>query len=42
MMRNDKQPQRRIALGRVSRSTRGNVRGTIETFGLYAPGVPFA
>lgn len=27
----------RIYLGRVSRSTRGAVRGTIETFGLYTP-----
>jgi hypothetical protein len=29
-------PQR-IDLGRVSRSTRGGVRGTIEAFGLYTP-----
>lgn len=39
MTKHDKTGVRRVALGRVSRSTRGEVRGVIEAFGLYTPGI---
>jgi hypothetical protein len=39
MTRKDRNAERRLTLGRVSRSTKGGVRGTIEAFGLYTPAV---
>ena len=38
MSKHDKTAARRVTLGRVSLSTRGGVKGTIEAFGLYTPG----
>lgn len=42
MTKHDKDDERRVALGRVSRSTRGDVRGVIEFAGLYTPGARLA
>ena len=39
MTRKDRIAEQRVALGRVTRTTRGGVRGTIEAFGLYTPAI---
>jgi hypothetical protein len=39
MKRSSKSAHARIPLGRVSRSTMGDVKGVIEAFGLYTPRV---
>ncbi|HKC03501.1 MAG TPA: hypothetical protein VKC17_09385 [Sphingomicrobium sp.] len=39
MSKHDKVAARRVTLGRISRSTSGGVKGTIEAFGLYTPGI---
>lgn len=31
--------KRRIALGTISRSTKGGIRGAVEPFGLYTPNI---
>lgn len=39
MTRNGRIAEQRVTLGRVTRTTRGGVRGTIEAFGLYTPAI---
>ena len=39
MKTNSKTATRRVILGKVSRSTLGGVRGTIELGGLYTAGI---
>jgi hypothetical protein len=39
MTSNDRIGERRVALGKVTRTTEGGVRGTIEAFGLYTPAI---
>jgi len=42
MTKHNKADVRRVALGRVSRSTRGDIRGVIEFVGLYTPAAGLA
>lgn len=38
-MNNDSKFGRRVELGRISKSTRGSVYGTLEEIGLFRPAI---